>query len=251
MKQRFYISINSLIVMNILMFLIVGCKKNNTDIVPYFSRTTALFNPNKTYGTVTDIDGNIYKTIKIGNQIWMAENLRTIHFRYGDPVTNVKSNDQWSNFPSGAYCNYNNTEDLDSIATFGRLYNAYILTDTRNIAPSGWHIPNDDDWTTLINYLGGKDVVGEKLKETSGLHWRYTVEGSNISGFTALPGGFRVHNGIFMHNDSTGVWWSTTEWTNGLGERRNYAKTLYNNSNIIGEGGDDKRSGFSIRCIKD
>ncbi len=243
---------NLLIVFGFLMLVLTSCKKINENPINLTNgRTTAHFNPKLKYGTMTDQDGNVYKTIAIGTQTWMAENLRTTKYRNGDSIPNVKSNDQWSKLTSGAYCNYNNTEDLDSIATFGRLYNAYIFSDSRNIAPSGWHVPNDDDWSTLINYLGGKDIAGEKLKESSGLHWKYTAEGNNSSGFTALPGGFRVHNGIFMNIAYNGVWWSTSEWTNILDEKRNYMKTLYYTSNDIGESGDSKKSGFSIRCVKD
>ncbi|HDO06183.1 MAG TPA: hypothetical protein ENG85_00705, partial [Bacteroidetes bacterium] len=100
---------------------------------PLNGRTTAVFNPNKTYGTVTDIDGNVYKTIVIGNQTWMAENLRVTHYQNGDTIPNVTDNTTWKDLSTDAYCNYNNTTDLDTIATYGRLYNWYAVNDTRGL----------------------------------------------------------------------------------------------------------------------
>ncbi len=158
---------------------------------PLNGRTTAVFNPNKTYGTVTDIDGNVYKTIIIGNQTWMAEDLRTMHYRNGDAIPNVTEDSIWGGLEAGAYCNYNNTEDLDTIATYGRLYNWYAVNDTRGLAPKGWHVPDINDWLILIDYLGGDTIASKHLKEADDLHWVRYNEADNSSGFTALPAGSR------------------------------------------------------------
>ena len=124
-----------------------------------------LFNPDLTYGTINDIDGNVYKTITIGTQTWMAENLRTTKFRNGKDIPEVTVDSIWAILTTGAYCNYKNTRNIDTIVTYGRLYNWYAVYDSRNIAPEGWHISNEADWTTLTNYLGGPYVAGLKLKE--------------------------------------------------------------------------------------
>lgn len=110
-----------------------------------------IFNPILTYGTMTDQDGNTYKTITIGSQTWMAENLRVTHFRNGDPIPNVTDNDTWHNLTSSAYCWYNN--DISNKDIYGALYNWYAVTDSRNIAPAGWHVPTSDDMQELVDYL--------------------------------------------------------------------------------------------------
>jgi len=209
--------------------------------------TTAVFNPNKSYGTVYDIDGNEYKTIVIGTQTWMAENLRTTHYQNGDELPNVADTAQWARLESGAYCNYNNTESLDTIATFGRLYNWYAVADSRKLSPKGWHVPSGYEWITLINYLGGDAVAADKLKEVGKTHWADPFKSDNSSGFTALPGGFRW----YTHNSENlgyyGVWWTATELNSNSAARllleffgSNVYKDFY-----------DKRDGNSIRCIKD
>ncbi|MCU4155333.1 fibrobacter succinogenes major paralogous domain-containing protein [Carboxylicivirga sp. A043] len=140
-----------------LLLLSLGCDKNS-DPPPdneLNGHSTAIFNPDKKYGTVNDIDGNVYKTIKIGKQTCMAENLRVTRFRNGDALPNITDNDKWSIQAVAAYCNYNNTEDLDTIATYGRLYNWYAVADSRNIAPKGWRVATPEDWNILIDYLGG------------------------------------------------------------------------------------------------
>ena len=109
-------------------------------------------------GTVTDIDGNLYYTVKIGEQWWMLENLRVTHYRNGDAIPNVTDDAEWEGLSTGAYCDYDN--DPANVATYGRLYNWYAVGDSRNIAPAGWHVPSDDEWQTLVDYLGGSSVAG-------------------------------------------------------------------------------------------
>ena len=150
-------------------------------------------------GTVTDIDGNTYQTVKIGDQWWMAENLKVTCYRNGDAIPNITDGTTWASLSTGAYCEYNN--DINNVATYGRLYNWYAVTDSRNIAPAGWHVPSDAEWKQLEMYLGmsqseadatgwrGTDEGG-KLKEVGTMHWNSPNTGAtNESGFTALPGG--------------------------------------------------------------
>jgi uncharacterized protein (TIGR02145 family) len=207
-----------------------------------------VFNPNLTYGTMTDQDGNVYKTIIIGTQTWMAENLRTTKYRNGDAIANVTDNTQWLGLTTGAYCWFNNS-DVDK-ATYGALYNWFAASDDRNIAPYGWHIPSNDEWLTLINYLGGENIAGSKMKETGSTHWTGPNEGAtNQSGFTALGVGER--DGIdraFQYRFVCCRFWSSTKydasnaWFNAV---FNYA-TYCNHSNYL-----EKPFGISVRCIKD
>jgi uncharacterized protein (TIGR02145 family) len=209
------------------------------------------------YGTVTDIDGNTYQTIKIGNQWWMAENLKVTHYRNGEAIPNVTDNTDWAILTTGAYCNYDN--NTVNIATFGRLYNWYALDDSRQIAPSGWHVPTDEEWKQLEMYLGmsqsdadntdwrGADEGG-KLKEEGTTHWISPNTGAtNESGFTALPGGYRYfHGGIFGSMGYTGYWWSSTESSSNTWNR----ELRYDHSDVR-RNAKDKRNGFSMRCIRD
>lgn len=190
----------------VMLFLITySCKKDESIAN---EKTTAEFNPNLIYGTMKDQEGNIYRTIKIGNQIWMAENLRTTKYRDGTPiesftVTNVNIATTWDNLKTGAYINYN--DDVSEINTYGRQYNWYAVIDSHNIAPLGWHIPSYTEWNTLFKFLGGYRIAGSKMKEVGTTHWQGPNYATNESGFTALP----ATNGT---NSSS--WWSSTESSN-------------------------------------
>lgn len=196
---------------------------------------------------ITDIDGNVYHSVIIGNQEWMVENLKTTKYRNGDPIPIIIDTTQWTNLTSGAYCNYNN--DTSNVTAYGRLYNWYAVNDSRNIAPAGWHVPSDADWTTLITFLGDSAVAGGKLKEADTTHWRSpNVGATNDSGFTALPGGYRAApTGRFYHIRNLGFWWSATEsnladaWDIYLDYNEVYVHRNYNT----------KTYGFSVRCVKD
>jgi uncharacterized protein (TIGR02145 family) len=173
---------------------------------------SAIFNQAKTYGSVTDINGNSYKTISIGTQTWMAENLRTNKYRDGSAIPIVTNNTEWAALSSGAYCIYVNNE-TEIPATYGRLYNWYAVADIRNIASRGWHVPTDAEWLTLITFLGGESVAGGKLKETGITHWGSpNTNATNESGFTALPGGYRINIvGTFGDIDARRFRWSSTD----------------------------------------
>ena len=169
MKNR--TCIYSTAIIALFLFFATGCKKDGVSKANQTNgRTSAVFNPNLTYGTMTDQDGNVYKTIHINGQTWMAENLRTTKYRNGDPISKISNNTAWASLTTGAYCNYNNTENIDTIATFGRLYNWYAISDPRNLAPKGWHVATNTEWKTLTLLLGGENLAGYKFKEIGRAH---------------------------------------------------------------------------------
>ncbi|OVE79596.1 hypothetical protein BVY01_02105 [bacterium I07] len=146
--------------------------------------------------TVMDIDGNIYKIVKIGDQWWMAENLKVSRYRNGDIMTNEQSDSEWINLTTGARCIYDNNQT--NMEIFGTLYNWHAVADGRNIAPEGWHVPSDQEWQTMVNYLGSAGFAGRKLKERGTNHWNSQNTGAtNESGFTAISGGHRSDSGGF------------------------------------------------------
>ena len=194
-----------------------------------------------------DIDGNIYDAVTIGTQTWMKQNLNVTHYRNGDAIlTNITDNGAWSNLTTGAYCNYNN--DANNASTFGRLYNWYTVVDARNLCPTGWHVPSDVEWTTLITYLGGDHVAGGKLKEAGLTHWQSSNSGAtNETGFTALPSGFRFVDGSYNDINHDGFWWSSTEYNTG----EVWARYMHYGYGSTGSYWVGKLTGFSVRCLKD
>ena len=196
--------------------------------------------------TLTDIDNNHYRLVQIGSQVWMEENLRVLHYLNGDAIPNVTDNTQWSALNTGAYCWYNNDATTYS-STYGALYNWYAVSDTRTLAPAGYHVPSDAEWTDLTNFLGGLSVAGGKLKETGISHWQSPNTGAtNETGFTALPGGYRYFTGIFGVITVTGNWWSETE---GDATYAWYYDLNYDKSSID-RSGNYTQGGFSVRCIR-
>jgi len=196
---------------------------------------------------VKDYDGNYYKAVMIGNQIWMTENLKVTHYRNGDAISLVNDNTAWCNLTTGAYCNYNN--DVNIATTYGRLYNWYTVVDSRNLCPAGWHVPSNAEWDTLVTYLGGFSVARGKMKETGTSHWNSPNTGAtNESGFTALPGGSRHESsGSFEYIGTMGYWWSTTEYSSVNAWIRNL---VHGDANAY-TAGSSKKMGFSVRCLKD
>jgi uncharacterized protein (TIGR02145 family) len=194
------------------------------------------------YRTVTDIDSNTYRTVKIGNQWWMAENLKVKHYRNGDAIPEVMDATQWANLTTGAYCKYDN--NASNVATYGLLYNWYAVGDNRNIAPEGWHVYSPTDLRNLLDLLGGYIVAGGKLKEAGTVHWLSPNTGAtNESGFTSLPGGYRRFvDGVFFDIGGAGYWWSTSE-NNGI--------ILWSESPVLTQLGTTSESGLSVRCVKD
>ena len=207
-------------------------------------------------GTVTDIDGNIYNTVTIGTQVWMTENLKVTKYRNGDDIPNVTDGIQWNGLTTGAYCIYDNVSA--NVNTYGLLYNWYAITDSRNICPTGWHVPTDAEWNILEKYLDntvdttftgttGTDIGG-KLKETGSLHWATPNTGAtNSSGFTALPGGWRGYDKLFHDLLYTGYWWSKTQKNSSSA----WDRQLYQGTKTIDRLYLNKYLGLSVRCIKD
>ena len=197
-------------------------------------------------GSVTDIDDNTYHTVKIGDQWWMAENLRVTHYSNGDTIPNVTDSLEWSNLSTGALCTYSNDEGL--VATYGRLYNWYAVNDTGQIAPAGWHVPIDDDWQMLVDFLGGDAVAGLKLKEAGTSHWLGSNPyATNETGFTALPAGFRYSWGVFDDLRAYNANWSATEYNGSDAWSWNMDGAWPN----IHHYNYNKLDGLSIRCVKD
>ncbi|MBC8345375.1 MAG: fibronectin type III domain-containing protein [Candidatus Marinimicrobia bacterium] len=204
--------------------------------------------------TVTDIDGNDYKTVKIGGQAWMAENLKVTKYRDGSAIPKVHSNSDWSNLTTGAYAVYN--DDDGNANTYGYLYNWYAITDNRIIAPTGWHVPTDDEWTTLIGFLGNDP--GGKLKETGTAHWNSPNTGAtNESGFTAIPGGSRASSiysssgGYFSSVGSQGLYWSSTKCSSCNNNRDALSLILlHDRANALRYSGS-MSGGKSVRLIRD
>ncbi len=193
--------------------------------------------------SVTDIDGNVYKTVKIGNQVWMAENLKTTKYQNGDTIPTVKVDATWATLTTGAYCTYEN-----GAITYGALYNWHAVADSRHIAPAGWHVPTYAEWTTLTDYLGGEDVAGGKLKETGTIHWIEPNSGAtNSSGFTALPGGVRSTNTTFFGIGYNGDWWTASEASPDGAWNRYLSYILPN----VSKNSILKTNGFSVRCLRD
>lgn len=251
-------SVYTTILAGLLINLLFSCKKheafdNYTTMGAVKPLDEIIFNPDLSYGTMKDQDGNTYKTIVIGTQTWMAENLRTIHYRNGDPIPNVTGGKAWMDLTNGAYCNYNNDAKYSII--YGRLYNFYSVIDSRDIAPPGWHLPSTGDWVILLSYIDPQYVTygylsnneaGLKLKESGWIHWDNwgTPQGTNETGFTAIPGGVREpeSNGSSWFLSGFGTWWNSDSSPMGM-------------SSIICEmrrGTDlNYKSGYSVRLVKD
>lgn len=211
------------------------------------SKTTAVFNPGITYGTMTDQEGNIYKTVKIGTQIWMAENLKVTKYRNNESIQNITDPNQWKNLNAGSYCYYENNIDMKD--TYGILYNWYAVDDRRNICPPGWHLPSDKEWSYMVDLLGGKENAGYKLKEVETKHWKVPNTGAtNESGFTALPAGFREEDGTFTSfGEEVYFWYNTKDGYVAKAGALWYGGAEYGIANFE----SNKTMGVSIRCVKD
>ncbi len=212
--------------------------------------------PDERDSTVTDIDGNVYHTVKIGDQWWMVENLKVTRYRNGDPISHVTDNSTWGSQAAGAWCNYNN--DTNYVSTYGRLYNWYAVADTRNIAPEGWRVPTDEDWKQLETYLGmsqaqtdasswrGTDEGG-RLKDTTTLWSSPNTGATNETGFTALSGGYRFRGGGFYGISYGAGFWSATEESSGNA----WTRYLGNDFSQVSRNSLDKYYGYSVRCVRD
>ena len=232
--------------------LFTACKKETSSVNinsggTKSDTTNIIIQPLSGYGpNITDIDGNSYKTVYIGKQHWMAENLKVSKYNDGTLIPNVIDKTQWSELTTGALCYYNN--DIINNAKFGKLYNWYTINPTfnnKNVCPKDWHVPNEIEWTKLIDYLGGINVAGGKLKLNDDSWNLSDYKATNISLFGAVPGGYRYIYG-FEDIRRYGLWWTTTK----KNEQARFIEIYYKNDTVNIE--DSYLSdGFSIRCIKD
>jgi uncharacterized protein (TIGR02145 family) len=206
---------------------------------------------------VSDADGNTYSSIILNGQEWMAENLRTTTYANGDPIPNVTDNTQWQNLTIGAWAHYNNDSQYEN--PYGKLYNRYSVNDSRNVCPTGWHVPSDAEWSIFINYLdpnadggnnnpysnGLRNTAGGKMKSTGTQYWLpLNQDATNESGFSGLPGGYRF-SGYFDHIGKHGIFW-------GSKEDAAYSILLDDGTGDVYSGyDDDKTNGYSVRCLRD
>jgi len=197
--------------------------------------------------SVKDVDGNVYKAVPIGTQVWMAENLKTTKYNDGTAIPLVKDDKAWEALSTPAYCWYKNDE-VTNKNKYGALYNWYTVN-TNKLCPSGWHVSTDAEWTTLTTYLKGDSVAGGKLKETGTVHWQSPNKGAtNESGFTALPGGYRIsYGGSFGYIGNNGYWWSPVKDSSSIAS---YRYIGYGTNNLFSTS-YSKHSGFSVRCVRD
>jgi uncharacterized protein (TIGR02145 family) len=185
-------------------------------------------------------------TIVIGTQQWQAKNLDVAFYRNGDSIPQVSDPTAWAALTTGAWCYYNN--DPLQGNKYGKLYNWYAVNDSRGLAPQGWHIPSDAEWTTLTTTLGGSSVAGGKMKESGTFNWTTPNTGAdNSSGFAGLPGGGRFNDGTFSFVGFFGYWWSSTEFSSPSA----WFRYLDYNDGSLGRSGSNRRLGFSVRCLRD
>jgi uncharacterized protein (TIGR02145 family) len=217
------------------------------------------------YGSVTDIDGNVYRTVKVGNRDWMAENLRTTSYRDGTAIPNVTDDAEWGALTTGAYSLYDNASAREE--QYGILYNWYAVQNDAGLCPTGWRIPSDTDWTILADFIEsfpefGPVGVGRALKScrqvnsvlgegcATNLHPRWTANevayGTDNFGFAAMPGGNRSLQGNFSGIGGYGFWWTSTQ----NGEDQAWSRSLHASITNLSRTSDDKPRGYSIRCIR-
>jgi uncharacterized protein (TIGR02145 family) len=197
--------------------------------------------------TKKDEEKTVFKTVKIGTQVWMVLNLNVSKFRNGDLISEAKTEEQWKQAGTAknpAWCYYENNPENEK---YGKLYNWYAATDPRGIAPEGWHVPTNANWSTLVKYLGRVDIAGKRLKDT--IDWKSNGKGDNRSGFSGLPGGVRLLQGKFSDIGAKGQWWSTSGEV-GAGPQV-YSLMLISSSVEARFIKLEKENGLSIRCIKD
>ena len=214
-----------------LLFIVVlvsGCRKAEDPEIPL---------------KVTDADGNVYDVVIIGKQGWMKENLKVTHYSDGSVIPNVTGTSEWASLTSGAWSEYNNSASTGT--TYGKLYNGFAV-ETGKLCPTGWRVPTDDDWTELMNFLGGQSVAGGQIKQEGTSLWKTPNEGAtNSSGFTALPAGFRGPTGLFYQNAEVAIWWSSSSEADKLP----YWITVFSNAYMARNFPVTKVNGMTIRCI--
>ena len=186
-------------------------------------------------------DRQTYKTVKIGNQTWMAENLKAKKFTNGDPIENVTDNSKWGSLSYAAWSSYDNKPENEK--KFGLLYNWYAVSDPRGVCPQGWHLPTDKEWEALETTLGGVKRAGGKMKASGLEDWQEPNENAtNESGFNALPAGIRYFDGSFFLININTYFWSMDNYE---------YRYLTTKDGVIGNSSDSKEVGVSVRCVQD
>jgi len=199
---------------------------------------------NNSSDPVTPPSGNLPGTIAIGSQVWADKNLDVSTYRNGDPIPQVQDSIVWSNLTTGAWCYYNGDAGLGTI--YGKIYNWYAVNDSRGLAPLGYHVASDAEWTTLTNYLGGDTIAGGKLKALT-LWQAPNLGATNSSGFTALPAGFRNNIGNCYNITYDGYFWTSTEFNSAQA----WDRYLWNERKDINRYSLNKQYGLTVRCIKE
>lgn len=228
MKRKIYLY--PLFMLGVLLMFVYGCKKEKHDNI------------------AIDVDGNNYKTVIIGTQTWMAENLKVTHYNDGSNIPNVTDSIEWSRLSTPAYCWYHNNYNIYG-TVYGALYN-WSAVHTGKLCPAGWHMPSKAEWDTLNTFL--KPSACSKLKETGTTHWAEDDGATNETGFTALPAGIRQNTGAFDLMTGYTAWWTSTlyGWYNGGNYAWNSFIQYHSNDLQINWGGEIVR-GYSVRCLKD
>lgn len=195
---------------------------------------------------VKDIDGNEYKTIQIGTQVWMTENLQATRYNDGSKISILTDQLAFYEIKAPCMCRYNNDEST-SRKSLGALYNWYAV-DTKKLCPPGWHVPSDEEWATLIVFLGGDNIAGDKLKDPGVPNW--TVQDAGMyesSGFNVLPGGFRGKAGFYPATENATIFWTSTEFD----AEDAWTRYLQPDAVTVGREHGGKYHGFAIRCLRD
>jgi uncharacterized protein (TIGR02145 family) len=218
----------------LVMLLTFSCQKESSTV-----QSSSITGKSSIADDMTEIHA---PSVKIGTQVWMKRNLDVSYYRNGDRIPQVRERVKWAALTTGAWCWYHND------SAYGKLYNWYAVNDPRGLAPAGWHIPSDAEWTTLTSFLGGDVVAGGKMKSTgtigagTGLWHAPNTGATNSSGFTGLPGGLREsYDGTFSGISYYCFWWSSTEGSTNV---------LYYDGGYVVLGQTDKANGFSVRCLK-
>jgi uncharacterized protein (TIGR02145 family) len=257
LKTKKFIFLASLLVFIVISFFWLNRKKENHINVSDEEISEALLNGHDAGilgNGVSDIDGNSYKTVEIDIQEWMVENLNVSHFKNGDIIPEAKTTEDWikaGKAKQPAWCYYEN--DYKYGTKYGKLYNWFAVNDQRGLGPEGWHIPTDNEWSELTEYLNWdvENNEGGKMKEEGTSNWVSPNKGaSNISGFTGLPSGYRFNDGTFQKIGKNGSWWSSSEY-DLLPELGAYYHYLSYNDGSVKRSNHNKISGLSLRCVKD
>jgi uncharacterized protein (TIGR02145 family) len=226
---------------------------NNGNFVLISGISLANHKPTSGYGpSISDVEGNTYKTVYIGTQQWMGENLKSAKYNDGTAIPNITDTTQWSKLITGAWAYHKN--DAANNAKYGKLYNWYAVSSTingnKNVCPTGWHVPTDVEWTVLTDYLGGQSVAGGKMKEVGTTNWNIpNKDATNMSLFSSISVGKRYGMGWFEKTGDDGSWWSSSEYPGDNGAAIN--RRCVNVHGGVNRDGEAKQAGISIRCLRD